>query len=391
MCSNRAFRDRLSVLDQAIDTLLAGDLTAASDTELGEILSRVESRTRNLAGFTARLVHEHNRRSHGDERQPTPAPADATAAAEPQIRSDVPCAPPTVAPNRTSRSPAPNGSGIVSGDRSTVARGVTVTAPVRVERTGDVVVWTIDNPEQRNPISDKATIDALENAVREANRDQSIRVAILTGAGTAFSAGGNVKHMRDKAGMFGGAPADLRQGYRHGIQRIPKALYHCEIPTIAAVNGPAIGAGCDLALMCDMRIAATTATFAESFVRLGLIPGDGGAWLLPRAVGMARASQLAFTGAAIDAATALDWGMVNEVVEPDRLLETALQLAAEIAVNPPHALRMTKRLLREGQHQSLETLLELSAAMQAITHHTADHDEAVAAMLERRAPRFTGD
>lgn len=266
-----------------------------------------------------------------------------------------------------------------------------MTAPLRVERTGDIVVWTIDNPDQRNPISDEATIEALEAAVGAANRDHSLRVAILTGAGTAFSAGGNVKHMRDKAGMFGGTPAELRQGYRHGIQRIPKALYHCEIPTIAAVNGPAVGAGCDLALMCDMRIASTTATFAESFVRLGLIPGDGGAWLLPRAVGMARASQLAFTGATIDAATALDWGMVNEVVEPDQLLDTAHRLAAQIAANPPHALRMTKRLLREGQHQSLETLLELSAAMQAITHHTTDHHEAVAAMLERRAPEFTGD
>lgn len=263
--------------------------------------------------------------------------------------------------------------------------------PVRVDRTGEVVVWTLDDPEQRNPISDEVTVAALERAIDEVNRDHTVRVAVLTGAGKAFSAGGNVKHMRDKAGMFGGTPAELRQGYRHGIQRIPKALYHCEVPTIAAVNGPAIGAGCDLALMCDMRIAATTATFAESFVRLGLIPGDGGAWLLPRAVGMARASQLAFTGAAIDAATALDWGLVNEVVEPDQLLDTTHRLAAEIAANPPHALRMTKRLLREGQNQSLETSLELSAAMQAITHHTGDHDEAASAMLERRAPRFTGD
>ncbi|WP_085995145.1 crotonase/enoyl-CoA hydratase family protein [Nocardia paucivorans] len=263
--------------------------------------------------------------------------------------------------------------------------------PVRIERTGDVVVWTIDNPEQRNPISDEATIDALERAVHAANRDHTLRVAILTGAGSAFSAGGNIKHMRDKTGMFGGSPAELRQGYRHGIQRIPKALYHCEIPTIAAVNGPAIGAGCDLALMCDMRIASTRATFAESFVRLGLIPGDGGAWFLPRVIGMSRAHRMAFTGAAIDAATALEWGLVDEVVEPERLLDAAHGLAAEIAANPPHALRMTKRLLREGRHQSLESLLELSAAMQALTHHTADHDEAVAAMLQRRAPRFTGD
>lgn len=378
MCSNGRLRDRLDALEEAVDVLLCCDLAAVPDGELGAALARLESRTRTLVGLTARLAHERKQR---------PAPSLHKA---PVRDAESPAAAPAAAPRRTSHSPRPKRSGIVADDRSTVARGVTVTAPVRVERTGDVVVWTIDNPEQRNPISDEATIEALENAVRAADRDHSIRVAILTGAGTAFSAGGNIKHMRDKAGMFGGAPAELRQGYRHGIQRIPKALYHCEIPTIAAVNGPAIGAGCDLALMCDMRIAATTATFAESFVRLGLIPGDGGAWLLPRAVGMARASQLAFTGATIDAATAFEWGMVNEVVEPDRLLETAHRLAAEIAVNPPHALRMTKRLLREGRQQSLETLLELSAAMQALAHHTADHDEAVAAVLERRTPRFTG-
>lgn len=153
--------------------------------------------------------------------------------------------------------------------------------PVLIERTGDIVVWTLNNPEARNPISESDVIEALEDAVHAVNRDSTVRVAILTGAGTAFSSGGNIKHMRDRAGMFGGAPAELRQSYRHGIQRIPKALYHCEIPTVAAVNGPAIGAGCDLALMCDMRIAASTATFAESFVKVGLIPGDGGAWLLP--------------------------------------------------------------------------------------------------------------
>jgi len=265
-----------------------------------------------------------------------------------------------------------------------------MTAPIRVERTGDIVVWTIDNPQARNPISDPDTVAALEQAVHEVNRDSSVRVAILTGAGTAFSAGGDVKQMRDRTGMFAGSPADIRQGYRHGIQRIPTALYHCEIPTIAAVNGPAVGAGCDLALMCDMRIAATTATFAESFVRLGLIPGDGGAWLLPRAVGTARASEMAFTGETIDAATALEWGMVNSVTDPDGLLPAAKELADRITANPPHALRMTKRLMREGQQSTLETLLELSAAMQAIAHHTDDHTEAVAAMLERRTARFTG-
>ncbi|OZC88229.1 enoyl-CoA hydratase [Rhodococcus sp. 06-418-1B] len=258
------------------------------------------------------------------------------------------------------------------------------------ERRGDAVVWTLNNPESRNPISDIETVEAIEDAISDVNRDPSVRVAILTGAGSAFSSGGNVKHMRDKEGMFGGSPAELRQGYRHGIQRIPKALYHCEIPTIAAVNGAAIGAGCDLALMCDLRIASTTATFAESFVKVGIIPGDGGAWLLPRAIGMARASEMAFTGEAIDAATALEWGLVSQVVEPGDLLGAAHALADRVAANPPQVLRMTKKLLREGQHQSLESLLELSAAYQAVAHTTADHAEAVDAMLSRRDPRFSG-
>ncbi|MEU1545591.1 crotonase/enoyl-CoA hydratase family protein [Nocardia sp. NPDC005745] len=262
--------------------------------------------------------------------------------------------------------------------------------PILIARTGDIVVWTLNSPEARNPISDADTISALEDAVAAANRDHSVRAAILTGAGAAFSSGGNVKHMRARTGMFGGAPARLRQEYRHGIQRIPKALYHCEVPTIAAVNGPAIGAGFDLALLCDMRIAATTAVFAESFVKVGLVPGDGGAWLLPRAIGMARACVMAFTGEPIDAVTALDWGLVSQVVEPSALSDAAHRLAARVCANPPQALRMTKRLLREGAHQSLESLLELSAAMQAVAHHTEDHHEAVSAMLDRRPPRFAG-
>ncbi|OZF08834.1 enoyl-CoA hydratase [Rhodococcus sp. 15-1154-1] len=265
-----------------------------------------------------------------------------------------------------------------------------MTEPLLTERRRDAVVWTLNNPESRNPISDIETVEAIEDAVSDVNRDPSVRVAILTGAGSAFSSGGNVKHMRDKEGMFGGSPAELRQGYRHGIQRIPKALYHCEIPTIAAVNGAAIGAGCDLALMCDLRIASTTAKFAESFVKVGIIPGDGGAWLLPRAIGMARASEMAFTGEAIDAATALEWGLVSQVVEPGDLLGAAHALADRVAANPPQVLRMTKKLLREGQHQSLESLLELSAAYQAVAHTTADHAEAVDAMLSRRDPRFSG-
>lgn len=257
-------------------------------------------------------------------------------------------------------------------------------------RTGAVETWTLNRPDQRNPISEPDMVAALEEAVSDVNADHRVRAVVLTGAGSAFSSGGNVKHMRDRAGMFGGSPAELRQGYRHGIQRIPRALYHCEVPTVAAINGPAIGAGCDLALMCDLRIASTAAVFAESFVKVGIVPGDGGTWFLPRAVGAARAAEMAFTGDPIDSATALEWGLVSRVTEPDELLPEAARLAERIAVNPPHVLRMTKRLLREGTHLSLESSLELSAAMQAAAHHTTDHHEAVAALLERRAPHFTG-
>lgn len=262
---------------------------------------------------------------------------------------------------------------------------------VLVTKEHHIVTWTLNLPEQRNPISEQSVVDRLTDLVAEANSDMDIRVAILTGAGKGFSSGGNIKHMAEQQGIFGGAPHQQRNGYRNGIQRIPIALYNCEIPVIAAVNGAAIGAGCDLAMMCDMRIAADTAVFAESFIKLGIIPGDGGAWLLPRAIGNARAAEMAFTGDTIDAQTALDWGLVSKVVAPEKLMAEAHELAKRVAKNPPHALRMTKKLLREGQKLSLESLLELSAAMQPLAHHTNDHKEAVAAFIEKRPPHFTGD
>lgn len=259
-----------------------------------------------------------------------------------------------------------------------------------VERDGDIVTWTLNQPETRNAISDESVIDALVGAIDAVNRDPSVRVVILTGAGSAFSAGGNVKDMAARTGLFGGGAHQQRVGYQLGIQRIPRAMDTLEVPIIAAVNGPAVGAGCDLAMMCDLRIASSTAFFAESFVKLGIIPGDGGAWFLPRVVGQARAAEMALTGDRVDAATAVEWGLVSRVTEPDELLAQARELAARIAVNPPVAVRMTKKLLRESSRQSLDQLLELSAAMQGIAHQTADHHEAVAAFLEKRPGRYTG-
>lgn len=263
-------------------------------------------------------------------------------------------------------------------------------APLLVERADHIETWTLNLPDTRNPISDPAIVDALCEQVALVNADPDVRAVVLTGAGSAFSAGGNVKDMVDRAGMFGGSPYELRDGYRGGIQRIPRALYHCEVPVVAAVNGPAVGAGCDLAVMCDLRVASTKAWFAESFVQLGIIPGDGGAWLLTKAIGPARAAEMALTGDRVKAEQALEWGLVNQVVEPEELMEAAHALAARVAKNPPHSVRMAKKLLRESQHQSLESLLELSATMQALAHHTEDHREALAAFNEKRPGRYVG-
>jgi enoyl-CoA hydratase/carnithine racemase len=260
-----------------------------------------------------------------------------------------------------------------------------------VERRDHVETWTLNRPDQRNPVSDPDVVEALVAAVEGANADPDVRAVVLTGAGPAFSAGGNVKDMAARRPPFDGDPATLRERYRHGIQRIPRAMYACDVPVVAAVNGPAVGAGCDLACMCDLRVASTEARFAESFVRLGLIPGDGGAWLLQRAVGPARAAEMTLTGDPVDAATALEWGLVSRVVPPDDLLPTAHALAERIAANPPQTVRLAKKLLREAAHQSLDSVLELSAAYQAISQRTADHEEALAALLGKRSATYTGE
>jgi len=265
-----------------------------------------------------------------------------------------------------------------------------MTEPLIYEQNQGIVTLTINRPEERNALSDDLIFEAFISAANRINKDNSVRCVILTGKGRAFSAGGNVKHMRDKEGLFAGSPTELRQGYRHGIQKIPLAFYNLEVPTIAAVNGPAVGAGCDLACMCDIRIAGKSAKFAESFVKLGIIPGDGGAWFLPRTIGRSRAAELTFTGDMIDADLALEWGLVSKVVEDEDLMTAANDLAGRIAKNPPHALRLSKKLMREGEHTRLDSLLEMSAAFQALSHHTEDHVEAIDAFFEKRDGDYKG-
>lgn len=262
--------------------------------------------------------------------------------------------------------------------------------PILVERRGHVALLTLNRPDTRNALSGEAMFAAFEQTFAELNADMGVRVAILTGAGTAFCSGGNVAEMRERTGMFAGSPGEIAQRYRDGIQRIPRAFESLQVPIIAAVNGPAIGAGNDLACMCDLRIASSTARFAESFVKVGIVPGDGGCWLLPRVIGHARAAEMALTGDTIDAEEALRFGLVSRVVAPEALLDEALRLAGRIAANPPQVLRWTRQLLQQARTGTLDEALNAAGRLQGLAHHTADHAEAVAAFFERRTPTFTG-
>ena len=258
------------------------------------------------------------------------------------------------------------------------------------QQDGAIVTLTMNQPDARNALTGNNAAAEFVQACARISADNSVKAVIITGAGPVFSSGGNVKDMRR---FFESdiAPAAIREEYRQGIQKIPLALYNLDVPTIAAVNGPAIGAGCDLACMCDIRIASDKATFAESFIKVGIVPGDGGAWLLPRVVGMSRAAEMSFTGDSLDAAEALACGLVSRVVAHDKLIAEAQALALRIAKNPGSILRMTKRLLREGQNMRLESLLEMSAGFQAIAHKTPQHKEAVMAFIEKRPPLFTDE
>ncbi|MGF7159178.1 enoyl-CoA hydratase/carnithine racemase [Rhodoligotrophos appendicifer] len=259
-----------------------------------------------------------------------------------------------------------------------------------VEKSGSVVTLTLNMPETRNALSDGDFCSELTDQVERLGGDMSVGCIVLTGAGDAFCSGGNLKHIRDRTEMFGGDALTVKENYRTGIQKLARTIWDSELPIIAAVNGPAYGAGCDLALMCDIRIASSKARFAESFVQLGLIPGDGGSWLLPRQIGLSRAAEMTFTADPINAATALKWGLVSSVVSEASLMKEAHALAARIARHPPRQLRMSKRLLREGLNSRFESVLELASIYQGVAHQTADHTEAVQALIERRSPKFTG-
>jgi len=251
-------------------------------------------------------------------------------------------------------------------------------------RTGDgVTTITLADPDTRNAITGEEMLETLLDALDDAETDPDVVVAVIEAEGPAFSSGGNVKDMAAHEGLFSGAPAEMTEKYRDTIQQLTRFLATTDLVTIASINGPAVGAGFDLVLGCDLRIGSRNARFAHTFIEMGIIPGDGGAWLLPRVVGWQRATELALTARFITAAEAEAYGVLLEVVPEDKLAARVREMAMTIATKPRPAVVLAKRLLRQARTMDLDGFLEFSAALQAIAHTTPEHETAVADYVSR--------
>lgn len=252
-------------------------------------------------------------------------------------------------------------------------------AMLMTEMPDGVMVLEFTRPGLRNAL-DTAAVDALVSALTDFGSNAEARVLLITGAGSAFCAGGDL----DEIAKMGRASAAERRDYlwRH-LQQIPRSLERIDKPIIAAVNGAARGAGFDLALMCDLRLAARSATFAESYIKLGLVAGDGGVYYLTRLVGTARSLELLWTGRSITADEALAMGIVSEVIEDHRLFDRALTLARQIAAQPAEAVRMTKRAVYAASVGTLGSHLDMIASHMAVLY---DSEEFQVRIRARRAP-----
>ena len=265
---------------------------------------------------------------------------------------------------------------------------------VLVERDGGVAVVTFDDPARLNAMTE-AMGQALAARMAELAREDAIRAVVLTGAGRAFSAGGDLEMIERMAREGRAAPGGpARAGHRDFMRRFYElylSVRSLPQPTVAALNGPAIGAGCCVALACDLRVAARDAKLGLNFTRLGIHPGMAATWTLPRLVGPARAAELLFTGRLLDGAEAERIGLVERAVASERVLPEARALAAAMAAAAPRAVRGAKRALARSATATLEEQLDFEAAEQALCYETRDLEEGLAAARERREPRFRGE
>ena len=264
---------------------------------------------------------------------------------------------------------------------------------VRIERAGAVAVATLSDPERLNAMTEAMGV-ALSAAVDALAADDAVRVVILTGAGRAFSAGGDFEMLERMARAGNAAPGgETRRAHEAFMGRFYRLFLRVRAlpqPTLAAVNGPAIGAGCCVALACDVRLAAREAKLGLNFGRLGIHPGMAATWTLPRLVGPAHAAELLYTGRLLDGAEAERIGLVNRAVPRETLQDEALDLARTIAESSPLALRATKRSLARSPLATLDEQLDQEAREQALCYESADLLEGLAASRERRPPSFKG-
>jgi 2-(1,2-epoxy-1,2-dihydrophenyl)acetyl-CoA isomerase len=258
---------------------------------------------------------------------------------------------------------------------------------IAVARDGGVLTITLNRPDKLNAMTGMMS-DELVDVFASARDDDEVRALVVTGAGRGFCAGQDLTEF-EEAYRSGERP-DIREHLTRSYHRLIPLVVETPKPVIAAVNGVAAGAGVSLAAACDIRIAGEDARFTQAFVKIGLVPDSGGTWLLPRIVGFARALELSITGEVIDAAAALEIGLVNRVVAGDVLEEEVSELAARLAAMPTAAIAETKALLRGALGLGLEEALAAEADAQARMGQTDDHLEGVMAFAEKREPRFQG-